>query len=404
MSMPSAHTQLVAQLAEQILNHPERAVDGILRRSFKEHPQMGSGDRRRVSDRLYLLLRHLRRFNGLHTGQPYLPACEARALLPLVQMAEQALSEGLPPRQPQESDGLYYSLPDWLWQAWCEQYGQDAAQMLAAAMLEQAPVDLRVNRQRASREGVAQRLLESGVESAPLAISADGLRLTKRHLLRDHPVFLEGLAEIQDGGSQCIAPLLQPVAGQLLVDFCAGGGGKTVHLAALMQNKGRILALDTQEHRLKRLAPRLKRNQIKMVQSHTIRHERDPWLSRWYGKADGVLVDAPCSGSGTLRRHPEIKWQLEPGQVGSLAIQQGALLEGAAHLVKRGGRLVYATCSLLAQENEEVVEAFLRTNRGFRLEEIQGLGDLQRLATPYLKVMPQQAQTDGFFSAVLIRT
>nr|CRH07915.1 Putative nucleolar protein, Sun (Fmu) family protein or tRNA/rRNA cytosine-C5-methylase [Candidatus Magnetococcus massalia] len=405
MGLQAHYNRLASALVAEILQQQEQAVDGILRRTFRQHKQMGSRDRRRVSDRVYLTLRHLRRLHHQITGATELPAepLDQAALLPLTTLAADWLAEGLPPRGEEEPDPCFYSLPDWLWHRWHEQFGPAQSEQLALAMLEPGFLELRVNTMKAKRQQVARQLSQEGLENSPLKGNSCGLRLTERRTLRDHPLFQQGRVEIQDGGSQQIAPLVNAKPGEKIVDFCAGGGGKTLHLAALMQNRGELLALDNQAHRLERLKPRLKRAGVRVVQSHTIAHEQDPWLTRWHEKADAVLVDAPCSGLGTLRRHPEIKWRLAEAAIPSLNQQQQSLLNAAAKLVRPGGRLVYATCSLLAAENSQVIEAFLAQHDSFALQ--PGADALSGEGEPsQLQLLPHQTGSDGFYAVALIRS
>ena len=224
--------------------------------------------------------------------------------------------------------------------------------------------------------------------------------------LQKHPLFIDGSFEVQDEGSQLLGYLVQPRRGELVVDFCAGAGGKTLQLGAMMRSTGRLYAFDVSERRLAKLKPRMARAGLSNVHPVLIAHERDAKVKRLAGKADRVLVDAPCSGLGTLRRNPDLKWRQSPESVAEMTLKQQAILEAASTLVKPGGRLVYATCSLLADENDAVVDTFLAAHPDFVLVPAQALLAEQGVALECgerLRLLPHLHDTDGFFAAVLER-
>jgi len=219
-------------------------------------------------------------------------------------------------------------------------------------------------------------------------------------------LFLDGSFEVQDEGSQLLGYLLQPKRGEMVVDFCAGAGGKTLLLGALMRNSGRLYAFDVSDKRLSKLKPRMARSGLSNVHPVVIASENDPRVKRLAGKIDRVLVDAPCSGLGTLRRNPDLKWRQSPEALAELTVKQGAILASAARLVKPGGRLVYATCSLLPEENEAIVAAFLAANEGFVPLNAQDVLARQGITVEcgeQLRLTPLAHDTDGFFAAVLER-
>ena len=224
--------------------------------------------------------------------------------------------------------------------------------------------------------------------------------------LSRHPLFLNGAIEVQDEGSQLLAYLVAPKRHDLVVDFCAGAGGKSLHLGALMHSHGRVYAFDVSEKRLARLKPRLKRSGLSNLYPQLLRNENDIKIKRLAGKIDRVLVDAPCSGMGTLRRNPDLKWRQSPRSIEELKLKQAAILRAAAGLLKPGGRIVYATCSFLADENEEIIAAFLAEHSHFARLDCSGLLKQQRIdldTGPYLQLWPHRHQTDGFFAAALQR-
>ncbi|MEO5340641.1 MAG: RsmB/NOP family class I SAM-dependent RNA methyltransferase [Magnetococcus sp. MYC-9] len=396
------------------------AADQVLERFFRQH-HTGSRERARIADWVYQALRHRRRLEGLLQGLSATaavawdgfslvcaaavmleglpePASRARlgALLGVERVTDGAAT-GPPPGGAER-----FSLPDWLWQRFVDQWGEPQAEQVAAVLNQPATVDLRVNRLRASREALLAALEAAGVEAVATPYAPTGVRLTRRRPLAALASFQQGWFEIQDEGSQLMAPLLDPRPGETVVDLCAGGGGKSLHLAALMQNRGRVVAADTVARRLAPLAGRSKRAGVRIIRTLPLRHERDAKLKEFTMRADAVLVDAPCSGIGTLRRRPELKWQLQEAQVEAYHDRQCALLEAGAALTRPGGRLLYVTCSLLQRENQAVVEAFLADNKQFRLQPVPAVPDLPQ-NTPFLILLPHQTATDGFFAALLQR-
>ena len=325
--------------------------------------------------------------------RPWLAAC--RAL--------QSQPAGLP-------EACRHNLPDWLaaaLQASMTQQPQDFWP-LAEALLQAAPLDLRVNAMKAKRPAVAAALAASGIQTQETPWSPWGLRVAGKPRLAHLPAWQQGLVQVQDEGSQLLALLTQARRGQLVVDFCAGAGGKTLALGAMMRGAGRLYAFDASAHRLQGLQPRLARSGLGNVHTAAIAHERDARLNALQGKADAVLVDAPCSGLGTLRRAPGLKWRTCPEDIARLAEQQFSITQSAARLVKPGGRLVYATCSLLPQENEAVAQALSNALPGFAplhagdVLAAAKVPQAARLTTEagHLRLWPHLHGTDGFFAAV----
>jgi 16S rRNA (cytosine967-C5)-methyltransferase len=304
-------------------------------------------------------------------------------------------------------DKLRHNLPDWLAHALREALG-DAFWPLVQALADPAPLDLRVNTMKAKREDVRSALAEAGIAAEPTPHSPWGLRLEGKPALNKLPLFTQGQVEIQDEGSQLLALLTDAKRGEMVVDFCAGAGGKTLALGAAMRNTGRLYAFDVSGHRLDAIKPRLARSGLSNVHPAQLAHERDDRVKRLAGKIDRVLVDAPCSGLGTLRRSPDLKWRQSPQTVKDLQARQMVILASAARLLKPGGRLVYATCSLLAAENEAVADAFstehaaefvpLPVEQALRAAHADAPESI--ISGPYLRLWPHLHRTDGFFAAV----
>ena len=292
-----------------------------------------------------------------------------------------------------------------------EQLG-DEFWALADSLNQGAGLDLRVNALNAKRSDVQKELAVAGFKAVPTPFSPWGLRISGKPTLNKLDAFTRGAFEVQDEGSQLLARLLDAKRGERVVDFSAGAGGKTLAIGASMRSTGRLYAFDTSGHRLDQLKPRLARSGLSNVHPAAIAHERDDRVKRLSGKIDRVLVDAPCSGLGTLRRNPDLKWRQSMGLVQEMAATQTAILQSAARLLKPGGRLVYATCSMLRQENEDVAQAFSDANKEFIAldagEVLAGL-KIDRAASlctggasgqQYLRLWPHRHQTDGFFAAV----
>ncbi|MDP7010835.1 MAG: RsmB/NOP family class I SAM-dependent RNA methyltransferase [Verrucomicrobiota bacterium] len=294
-----------------------------------------------------------------------------------------------------------FNYPDWMQPVLQDLFGDQLAEAMAALNAE-ASVDLRVNILKATREQVMAALVDDGMEPIPMPFAADGLRLLKRGALVATQAFRDGWFEIQDEGSQLVAELVQARPGEKGIDFCAGAGGKTLALSARMENRGQILAWDVAKARLKQMAPRLKRAGVSNVQTRVLKSERDSYLDEHAETADWVLLDAPCSGTGMWRRSPDLKRRTTQRNLDKVTEQQRQIIDSAARLVKSGGRLIYATCSILRQENENQINRFLATHPEFTVMPVKlptGKGG----EVPYLRLFPHRHHTDGFFGAVLVK-
>lgn len=396
------------------LSHP---ADAVLREFFRAHRELGSHDRAFTAETVFTVLRHKRLLEAI-VPKPTPRRLVIASLVKLQGMSIGSL-ESLLNSEDQDwlvavkrvqTDALpaavRFSLPDWLWDRLRGQLGEIEATELARALLKPAPLDLRVNTLVATRDEVLKQLARDGIDAQPTRYSPVGVRVAGKPAINRNALFAGGAIEVQDEGSQLLGLLVAPKRREMVVDFCAGAGGKTLHMGALMQNQGRLYAFDVSDKRLNGLKPRLKRSQLSNVHPQLISAETDARVRRLAGKIDRVLVDAPCSGFGTLRRNPDMKWRQSQEQLGGLTARQRSILEGAARLLKPGGRLVYATCSLLREENEDMVEQFVAGHAGFRALDCQALLDEQRIDLEtgrYFHVYPHRHGTDGFFAAVLQR-
>lgn len=395
----------------------DRPADAVLHDFFREHRGAGARDRAFIADSVYGVLRRKRTVDHL-AGEDgarrmllaYLARIAGVSVRELADAMAPAENRWLAQIRAESVDGLPLAvrleLPDWL----AERLGRTRteAELLALArgLNEPAPLDLRVNTLVCERDEARLRLAADGFEAQPMPYSPVGLRLRGRPSIQHHPLFLEGAIEVQDEGSQLLGYLVAPRRGELVVDFCAGAGGKTLMLGALMRSQGRLYAFDVSAARLSRMKPRLRRSGLSNLHPQLIADEHDVRIKRLAGKADRVLVDAPCSGLGTLRRNPDLKWRQSPRSLEELQRKQASILRSAARLVRPGGRLVYATCSLLAEENEEIVWGFLSGHPGFRTIDCGSLLSEARIALDselFLKLYPHIHGTDGFFAAVLVR-
>lgn len=297
-------------------------------------------------------------------------------------------------------------LPEWLVEKMRSSCSDAEILAIGLSMQQTAPLDIRVNTLLAKRDEVLQILHDKQIEALATPYSPVGIRLKEKIPLNKDALFNDGKIEVQDEGSQLICLLLTPKRSDMVVDFCAGAGGKTLMLSALMNSQGRIYAMDTKDKRLSNLKPRLKRSAASNIQPMLISHENDLKVKRLAGKIDRVLVDAPCSGLGTLRRSPDLKFRQSPGSIEEYTHKQAAILASACRLLKKGGRMVYATCSILPEENQLIVQAFLEKHLDFVLRPASEVLKQQKIALDtgvYLELRPHLHGTDGFFAAVLER-
>jgi 16S rRNA (cytosine967-C5)-methyltransferase len=392
-------------------------ADEALSRFFRANRELGRKERSFIAEGVYAVLRRKRSLEAA-AGSAEPRALLLAALLRVVGFSGRALEGALKSDElalvsrikASRAEGLAPAvradLPDWLWQKLAAERGEDEAMRIAHALLNPAPLDLRANLARIDRDTALQRLAADGFEASATPHSPAGIRLAGKPAINRHPLFGDGLVEVQDEGSQLLAWLLGPRRSEMIADYCAGAGGKTLALAMLMRGTGRVYAMDISAKRLAALSPRAVRAGITSIHPIALSGDNDIRTKRLAGKIDRVLVDAPCSGFGTLRRNPDLKWRQGPQAIAELADKQGRILESASRLVKPGGRLVYATCSILSEENEAVVDAFIGRRPEFRELSCGELLRAQRIsleAGDRLRLWPHVHSTDGFFAAAFER-
>ena len=416
MRISKALVAKTGEAPEELLSFSEPA-DERLSRFFRSHRELGQQDRAFVAETAFAVLRRLRSLEAA-AGARAPRLLVLAALVRVHGLSARALQGVLPPEEERivsalrarRADDLPAAvradLPDWLWGRLVAQLGEAQAMQRAQGLLNPAPLDLRVNVARIARDAALDALRKEGIEGEPTRFSPAGIRLKGKPAINRHAMFRDGLVEVQDEGSQVLAWLLGPRRGEMVADYCAGAGGKTLAIAMLMRGTGRIYAMDVSAKRLAALSPRAARAGITNVHPIALSGERDPRVKRLGGKMDRVLVDAPCSGFGTLRRNPDLKWRHAEPAIGELAAKQARILESAAGLVKAGGRLVYATCSVLREENEAIAADFASKHPDFRLLSCQELLAAQRIELDigeYLRLWPDLHGTDGFFAAAFER-
>jgi 16S rRNA (cytosine967-C5)-methyltransferase len=391
-------------------------ADVVLRGFFRRHSQIGQHDRAFVAEGVFATLRRLRSLTAqAGTAAPRQLAIAVtlrelgrslRELDGALSAEEHAWAVRFRSSKPALSPAEAVDLPDWLWDKLGAALPAAERDALAMASLSPAPLDLRVNPLAIERDAARAALAASGIAAEPTPYSPLGLRVAGRPALQLHALFTSGAIEVQDEGSQLLGYLVAPRRSDMIVDFCAGAGGKTLLLGALMRSQGRVYAFDVSRSRLARLKPRLARSGLSNVDPVLIANERDQRIKRLASKIDRVLVDAPCSGLGTLRRNPDLKWRQSPTAIGELTLKQARILAAAATLVKPGGRIVYATCSMLPEENEAIVEGFLAAHTQFA--PVDAAAELARAGIALdtgavLRLTPNRHGCDGFFAAVLER-
>ncbi|HEX2891989.1 RsmB/NOP family class I SAM-dependent RNA methyltransferase [Vineibacter terrae] len=436
---PGARLATAIEILGEVLAHPGRPADAVVGDYLRQRKFIGGGDRRAISERVYGVLRRRAQIewwleHARHTGEvsPRMRVFADGVLTDglIVERMEKTIDagryrpasltdaeratlkrlEGHTLDHPAQSRATRLNVPAWVEPHLDTAFGATFEREVAA-LSEPAPVDLRVNPLKGGRAEARAALAEEGIEVHNTKLSPLGLRLKARASVVATQPFRDGLIEVQDEGSQLVGLLVGARPAMQVVDFCAGAGGKTLAIAASMENKGRVVACDVSAFRLERSAQRLRRAGVHNVERRTLDAEGRKWLKRHAGKFDRVLVDAPCTGIGTWRRNPDARWTLKPEDIAELPPKQGEILATAAKLVKPGGRLVYATCSLLPVENEAQVADFLAAHPDFAAVPIADAWQ-QNVGTAFpdgaasgdwLRLTPARHHTDGFFVAVLER-
>ena len=420
---PKVLIDACAELIRLTLTFEHRA-DAVVSRFFRDNRGLGPRERATLAETVYTVLRKKLLFDhmapsgsgpkerrlailGFHGPRDFL-------LSGLTEQEKNWLAQCDAVKPDDLMERHRHNLPEWLVPPLKEQLGA-GFWPLAESLLQTAPLDLRVNALKEKRADVQKELAQAAINSVATPYSPWGLRIDGKPALTKLDAFTRGAIEVQDEGSQLLALLLDAKRGEMVGDFCAGAGGKTLAIGATMRSTGRLYAFDVSAHRLDALKPRLARSGLSNVHPAAIAHERDERIKRLAGKIDRVLVDAPCSGLGTLRRNPDLKWRQSAKSVQELVVKQTSILDSAARLLKAGGRLVYATCSILPQENEAIAEAFSAAHPDFDpldagelLEQLK-VADSRSLCsggasgTGYLRLWPHLHQTDGFFAAVWVK-
>jgi 16S rRNA (cytosine967-C5)-methyltransferase len=416
--MPITRSQLdAATEALRLVLKFDRPADSVLHDFFGAHRELGSHDRALVADSVYGVLR--RKLTVDHLAPGAIP--RSLLLAYLVRIAGVSVRELASVLKADESSWLVRvkavplealspavrtELPEWVVERLARHLPEPEMLALARGLNEPAPLDLRVNTLKSGRDDALRALGADGIAAEPTPYSPVGLRVQGKPAINRHALFLAGAIEVQDEGSQLLGFLLAPKRHEMVVDFCAGAGGKSLMLGALMRSHGRIYAFDPSVARLSRMKLRLKRSGLSNIYPHPIRNENDLRVKRLAGKIDRVLVDAPCSGLGTLRRNPDLKWRQSPQSIEELKVKQAAILRAAADLVKPGGRLVYSTCSLLPEENEDIVAEFLAGRGDYgkvHCGEVLRQQGIPLDAGEFLRLLPHLHGTDGFFAAAMTR-
>ena len=434
---PGARMQAVIELLEQIWSG-EEPIDRLTDVYFRKRRYAGSGDRRSIHATLYDVLRHRARLDWWigRTGSSLEAGPRTRIIAELaleiksspqetkaifngathcpapLSDPEAELAEALygrPLTHPDMPSPVALEYPDWMDRSlktlWPERLAVEMS-----ALNQPAPVDLRVNTLQSTPDAVRQSLKDDYIEVEPTPLSSIGLRLTGKARLADSTAFKKGWVEVQDEGSQLIAQLTGARPGMKVVDFCAGGGGKTLALAAAMGTDGaidgRLWACDISDYRLERITPRLNRAGADNVRIKVIAAVADPWVNENAGRMDRVLADVPCTGTGAWRRDPDARWRASLDSLDDMIVAQQRILNMAQTLVKPGGRLIYATCSLLQEENERQFAWFLKNHTDFMplaIDQVwaETVGGPPPPTGPCLRLSPASTGTDGFFCAVM---
>lgn len=376
-------------------------ADKAVEKALKRDKRWGSRDRRFVAETIYEIVRWKRLYAEIAEvkapfSRPNLwRLFSVWCVLRGIQLPEWKQIEPTPKRRIKgrfdelsKIRKLRESIPDWMDDICLKELGKDIWDKELAALNKQAEVILRTNTLNITREQLQKLLSKEDIHTEQIVGYNSALKLTERANVFKTNAFKQGFFEVQDASSQLVAQYLEVEPGMKVVDTCAGAGGKTLHIASLMKNKGQIIAMDIYESKLKKLKIRAKRNKVFNVDTRVIDSTKP--IKKLYGKADRVLIDAPCSGLGVLRRNPDSKWKLQPQYIDQIKEVQQQILQQYSKMVKSGGKLVYATCSILPSENQHQVDKFLKSNEG---KEFTLLKDQ--------KILAHKSGFDGFYMALM---
>jgi 16S rRNA (cytosine967-C5)-methyltransferase len=431
------HTQEILK----IIDTSPRPADSLIDTFFRSHKYLGSNDRRFIAEHAYGFLRHLSRLQyavrrAMHDFDGTLLEDDAYYLMLFVllqpeymdsklllealksKLADEKLIAFLPKLVPRlKNDIVYpegfaerlsvqYSFPEWMIRRFIAERGEDETERLCAGLNAPAPLTLRVNTLKTTVEACLSKLLEAGIKAETTAISPVGLKVFKRLNIFSLDIFRQGWFEVQDEGSQILPLFIDPKPNVKLLDACAGAGGKTLEFSALMKNRGEIIAADVNRYRLEELKKRLKRAGADNIRIRAVENLTD--LEKDYAEYfDIVFVDAPCSGLGTIRRNPGMKWKVTEQTVNEVSEKQQAILRSVSHLLKPGGVLAYATCTVLRQENESQIETFLAAEKDFspflKPQTSGNLKEIHQKEDGAFSFLPCEHDTDGFFCSLLTK-
>jgi len=389
----------VIQALDQIYNEGLYA-DKVVQKTLKTDKRWGARDRKFVAETIYDMVRWKRLYDeiagtkGHYSKENLWKNFAVWAVLKGYSLPDWKQFAGTPSRrikgkfdECQKVRKIRESIPDWMDEVGSKELGETWDKEIKE-LNKQAKVVLRVNQIKISRNDLKKRLAEENIETEYIKGYPDALVLTERKNVFLTEAFKQGLFEVQDASSQLVAPFLEVEPGQKVIDTCAGAGGKSLHLAALMENRGQIIAMDIYGHKLTELKKRARRDGVHNIENRVI--DGTKTIKKLKGKADRVLIDAPCSGIGVLKRNPDSKWKLEPDFLDRIRKTQASILDQYASMVKPGGKLVYATCSILPSENEQQVKGFLKKHPEFAFVKEN-------------KVSPSASGFDGFYMALLER-
>lgn len=417
--MTPAQLLHTSTLLGQVLGF-EQPADALVSAYFRSHKKLGRQDRHEIAETVFAALRHLQKIQSVLPD----PVRQSRraALAALVLGRGISISALADCAHAEETEFLgclkakktefaaqlntAAELPEWLISRLRTFKSDEAVLQFGRSVSQGAPLDVRINTLKARRDKILPLLQNEFPDAHAAPYAPHAVRIPSKPALNRHPLFLDGTLEVQDEGSQLIALLLGAKRGEIVADFCAGAGGKTLAIGAQMANKGRIYAFDVSEKRLANLKPRMIRAGLTNISPEKTDSEHDPRLARLAGKCDRVLADAPCSGLGTLRRNPDLRYRQSPETLAKLVPLQQSILQAAAALVKAGGRLVYATCSILPEENEAQIERFLQNNPDFELLDAAQILRAQKIPLDtgtYLQPDTAEHGTDAFFAAAMQR-